>query len=100
MLRVRAPKLSFERILFVPMTDICVQSYTKPVIILTVLFQMNSPRFKDDPYLKEFGLSLSDQFETVEVHTLDPPQLEYNCQVVSILECCKDICQRTGYYSS
>ena len=38
-------------------------------------------RFKGDPCMKEFGLSVSDRFEKVEARVLEAPQLQYNVEV-------------------
>jgi eukaryotic translation initiation factor 2C len=42
---------------------------------------LKSVGFNEDPCMREFGLSVSDQFEEVEARVLGTPQLQYKVQV-------------------
>jgi eukaryotic translation initiation factor 2C len=42
---------------------------------------LKSVRFNEDPCMKEFGFSVSDQFEKIEAHVLEAPTLQYNTRV-------------------
>jgi hypothetical protein len=51
-----------------------------------------------ETHVQEFGLSVSDQFEEVEAHVLEAPQLEYNTKWwVYISELSKALCESTTF---
>lgn len=39
--------------------------------------QVDSARFDEDPYLKEYDLSVSNEMETVSGRVLPPPAIQY-----------------------
>ncbi|OXU25990.1 hypothetical protein TSAR_010814 [Trichomalopsis sarcophagae] len=49
-----------------------------------IMDAFNSMRHNQDPCMKEFGISVSGEFETVPARVLDPPQLKYQRQNVRV----------------
>ena len=46
-------------------------------------FQMRLVGFNQDPCVRQFGISVSEEFEKVPARILDAPKLEYHQKVVS-----------------
>ncbi|CAH1957008.1 unnamed protein product [Acanthoscelides obtectus] len=42
-----------------------------------IVEQLQNAGYRDNPYLKEFGISISEDFELVNARVLDPPRLTY-----------------------
>ncbi|XP_031786529.1 protein argonaute-2 [Nasonia vitripennis] len=51
-----------------------------------IMNAFNSMRHNEDPCMKEFGVSVSGEFETVPARVLDPPQLRYQNQNVTVIK--------------
>lgn len=47
-----------------------------------IMNAIGNARFNDGPSVREFGFSVSNQFEQLDGRVLDPPNLQYNPQVV------------------